>query len=35
MAGFGAPEPAPKTLEEVVQGFGNRLPSDPSATACA
>jgi len=28
MAGFGAPPPAPKTLEEVVRGFGNRLPKD-------
>jgi len=35
MAGFGAPKPAPKTLEEVVRGFGNRLPADPSVTACA
>lgn len=35
MAGFGAPKPAPKTLEEVVRDFGNRLPKDPAATKCA
>ena len=28
MAGFGAPKKAPPTLEEVVRGFGNRLPKD-------
>jgi len=26
--GFGAPPPPPKTLEEVVKGFGHRLPKD-------
>uniref|UniRef100_A0A7S2N745 YchJ-like middle NTF2-like domain-containing protein n=1 Tax=Haptolina brevifila TaxID=156173 RepID=A0A7S2N745_9EUKA len=28
MAGFGAPPPPPKTLEDVVRSFGNRLPKD-------
>ena len=28
MAGFGAPPPPPQTLEDVVKGFGHRLPKD-------
>jgi len=35
MAGFGAPKPAPKTLEEMVRDMGNRLPKDPAETRCA
>eukprot|EP00967_Tisochrysis_lutea_P130694 scaffold226436_cov22-Tisochrysis_lutea.AAC.1 len=35
MAGFGAPKPAPKTLEEVVREFGNRLPKKPGEADCA
>ena len=36
MAGFGSTPAAPKTLEEVVKGFGkSRLPKDFAAERCA